>query len=386
MSQAFYLPTRVLSGEGCVTAHAPAFQGLGTKALIVTGRRSAVATGALADVTQALASQGVAFVVYDQIPPNPGLKEVREAAALGRTLGVDFVIGIGGGSPLDAAKAIAILVVNDLDDSALFRPPFPVAPLPIVAVPTTAGTGSEVTPYAILTNDAVQSKSNIAHESLFPRLAFLDARYTAGLPRNVTVNTALDALSHVVEGYLAVRATEFSDLLALGALADLGPALRDLAQPGLPSDSLRRTLLRAATTAGMVIAHTGTTAVHALGYSLTYFKDIDHGRANALTLAAYLGFVAQDHGERVAAVLRALGCPNLGALKGLLDQLLGPKESLTAAEIQRFAALAFQTRNIANTIRKPSVEDLKILYGESLVDPDYSLPSSEDSRSFGPGA
>jgi alcohol dehydrogenase class IV len=368
MSQVFYLPTRVFSGVDCVKTHAEAFRGLGKKALVVTGRRSAVSTGAGADVAAALAAQGIALVLFDEVPPNPGFTEIRKAAALARAQGVDFVVGIGGGSPLDAAKAIAVLAANDLDDDQLFLPPFPQAPLPVVAIPTTAGTGSEVTQYAILTNDKVQSKSNIAHDSIFPRVAFLDPKYTYGLPRNVTVNTALDALSHLVEGYLAVRATPLSRALALQGLALLGPALQSLADdPGTPTPVLRETLLLASTNAGMVIAHTGTTAGHALGYSLTYFKDIDHGRANALTMAEYLAFLQADHPALVGQVLMALGYSGLAGLKALLDTLLGPKDKVTDEEIARFAAIAVKARNMANTLTAPTEADLVGLYRRSLA-------------------
>jgi len=367
MSQVFYVPTRVFAGASCVTTHAEALRPLGTKALIVTGRSSAQVSGAGPDVQAALDTLGIPWVVFDRIPPNPGFAEVREAAAFGRSQGVDFVVGIGGGSPLDAAKAIAVLIANDLDDDALLAPPFPRPPLPIVAVPTTSGTGSEVTPYAILTNDKVRSKSNVSHESLFPRVAFLDARYTAGLPRNVTVNTALDALSHLVEGYLAVRSTTLSQAMALQGLALLGPELKTLAgHQGLPTLPQREALLLASTTAGLVIAHTGTTVGHALGYSLTYFKDIDHGRANALVMSACLDFLMTGHGPRVRKVLAALGFTAVSQLRELLDALLGPKEALTDEETRSFAAIAAQARNLANTLQVPTQEELVDLYLRSF--------------------
>ena len=368
MSQVFYLPTRVFSGADCLKTHAVFFKTLGTKVLVVTGRRSAVATGAGADLEAALKSQGIGYVLFDQVPPNPGITEVREAAALARAEEVDFIVGIGGGSPLDAAKAIAVLATNDLDDQALFIPPFAKLPLPVVAIPTTAGTGSEVTPYAILTNDRIQSKSNLGHETLFPRAAFLDARYTYGLPRNVTVNTALDQLSHLVEGYLAVRGTHFSSELALQGLRRLGPALRALAGDREdPSPALRETLLLTSTTAGMVITHTGTTAVHALGYGLTYFKNIDHGRANALLLTESLVFLQPAHGAKIAEILTALDMRTVDDFKALIDSLLGPKETLTEAEMRQYAAIAIQARNMANTPTVPTEANLVELYRRSFA-------------------
>ncbi len=371
MSQIFYVPTKVFSGSGCVVQHAAAFGTLGRRALVVTGRRSAVASGALGDVKEALAAQGITCEVFDGIPPNPGFTEVREAAALARETGADFIVAIGGGSPLDAAKAVAVLATNDLSDDEVLDPllaraPLPRPPLPVAAIPTTAGTGSEVTPYSILTNDKLQTKSSLSHESLFPKLAFLDARYTGSLPRQVTVNTALDALSHLVEGTLAKRGTVLSGSLAAQGLSQLAPGLRFLTEHETPTAEVRERLLLASCVAGLVIAHTGTTAVHGLGYSLTYFKNIDHGRANALTLGVYLEAMEKGNRENVESILRARGLADVRAFRTLVDALLGPREHLTADEVTRFAALAIRTRNIGNTPTPPDVEEIQRWYAESL--------------------
>lgn len=366
MSQVFHLPTRVFSGADCVVKDAASFKILGKKALIVTGKNSAKVTGALADVESALSSQGLGYAVFDRVPPNPGFTEVREAAALARKEGCDFIVGIGGGSPLDAAKAIAVLATNDLTDEQLLTPPFFQAPLPIAAIPTTAGTGSEVTQYAILTNDKLQTKSNVSHESVFPKLAFLDARYTLALPRHVTVNTALDALSHLTEGALANRGTPLSFSLALQGLSQLGPCLKFLSANAEAPLEWREKLLLASNVAGMVIAHTGTTAVHALGYSLTYFKDIDHGRANALTLGVYLTYMGERHPEKVGTMLAALGLPDTAAFRALLDSLLGKREHLTDDEVAKFSSIAIGARNIANTPTPPDVREIARWYRVSL--------------------
>lgn len=148
----------------------------GEKAVIVTGKHSAKACGALKDMCEALDSQSVSWLHYDRILPNPSIENVREAAEMARNEGADMVIGIGGGSPMDAAKAVAVLAVNDLDDDSLFKGPYPVPPLPVIAVPTTAGTGSEVTPYSILTDVKDQTKKNLLHPDLFPKPTARDIR------------------------------------------------------------------------------------------------------------------------------------------------------------------------------------------------------------------
>ena len=362
----FYLPTRVVAGPGCIVANAQLFARYGKRALVMTGARSAKGNGSLADVQRALDSQGIAYALFDKVESNPGIANCREAASHARLFKADFIVGIGGGSPLDAAKAAAVLARNELSDAEVFRNDYPGGALPVVAVPTTAGTGSEVTQYAILTNDAIESKSSISWEGIFPALAFLDSVYTASLPHRVAVNTALDALSHAIEGYLAVKADSWSRAVAYEALRVFGKALPRLAD-GYYGEDLRSELLLAANMAGAVIAQTATTIVHAMGYSLTYFKDIDHGRANGLLLAPYLDFVATASPDGVREVLAALGCRDLEAFADFLGSLLGERESISPDEIRKFTAIALKTKHVSNTARIPGEADIKELYARGLV-------------------
>lgn len=350
------MPTKVFLGKDCIIDNAAQMQALGKKAFIVTGRNSARANGSLASVEAALQSSGIGYSVFDQILSNPSIELVREAAKVARAHGADFIIGIGGGSPMDAAKAIAVLVANEVDDTILFSGPYPQPVLPIVAIPTTAGTGSEVTQYSILSDDRQQTKTSIANEVIFPKIAFLDASYTQHLPAHVTINTAIDALSHAIEGYLSVKATSISNMLAAESMTILGKCLRELG--GTVDFAAREQLLYASMLAGVVIAHTGTTALHSMGYSLTYFRDIDHGRANGLLLYEYLEFIAGQDPSIVAKVVSLLGMENLGELKNCLGKLLGEKEAITTSEIEQFSAKAIQAKNILNTIRKPSQGEL----------------------------
>jgi alcohol dehydrogenase class IV len=352
----FFMPTKVFLGKDCIIDNAAQLQALGKKAFVVTGRSSAKANGSLASVEAALRASKIAYSVFDRILSNPSIELVREAAKVAKEEGADFIIGIGGGSPMDAAKAIAVLAANEIDDTVLFSGPYPQPVLPIVAVPTTAGTGSEVTQYSILSDDRLQTKSSIANEAIFPQIAFLDASYTQHLPVHVTINTAIDALSHAIEGYLSAKATNISSMLAAESMTMLGKCVKVLA--GKVDFAVREQLLYASMLAGMVIAHTGTTALHSMGYSLTYFKDIDHGRANGLLMYQYLEFISMEHPSIVAKIVSLLGMENLGELKNCLDRLLGDKELISASEIQQFSAKAIQAKNIVNTIRRPSQEDL----------------------------
>lgn len=365
MKVRFYMPTRVVAGPGCVAANAELLGKYGKRALIMTGRSSAKKNGSGKDVEQALFSQGVSFSLFDGVETNLDIRNCRAAADAACAFGADFIVGIGGGSALDAAKAAAILARDGLSDDRLFSGPYPRGTLPVVAVPTTAGTGSEVTQYAILTNDAIESKSSIAWDGAFPVLAFLDAAYTASLPRRIAVNTALDALSHAVEGYVAVKADPWSRALAAEALRTFGECLPRLAD-GVSDVGLRSELLLASNMAGAVIAQTATTIVHAMGYSLTYFKDIDHGRANGLLLAAYLEFLAEARPEAVREILSALGCRDVAGLARLLDSLLGERENIRPDEARKFALIALKTKHVANTPRAVGEADIVDLYTKSL--------------------
>ncbi|WP_243114499.1 iron-containing alcohol dehydrogenase [Ethanoligenens harbinense] len=178
----FFLPTRILMDDGCVRKHAAVFKELGKKALIVTGKHSAKANGSLQDVADTLTAQGIDYTVFDRVETNPSIANVREGAAFAKEHHVDFVIGIGGGSPMDASKAIALLACQDLADEVLFTGPYTQDILPLLLLPTTAGTGSEVTQYSILTNDRAQSKTSIANPLIFPKIAMIDAKYTPNLP------------------------------------------------------------------------------------------------------------------------------------------------------------------------------------------------------------
>ncbi|VBB07279.1 alcohol dehydrogenase iron-type [Lucifera butyrica] len=361
----FSLPTKIIAGPNCIKENAKEIRSLGKKSFIVTGKNSASHNGSLFDVQAALEAENISAILFDQITSNPSINLVRKAAQTAREEKIDFIIGIGGGSPLDAAKAIAVLATNDLDDEALFSGPYAHPFLPVAAVPTTAGTGSEVTQYSILTNQHLETKTSIAHPGLFPKVAFLDARYTLNLPKLITIHTAIDALSHALEGYLSVKATDFSNLFAEKSLALLGECL-----PQLSADlafRVREKLLYASMLAGVVIAHTGTTAVHSIGYSLTYFKEIDHGRANGLLLAEYLRFLAPSYNDKIQAILDLLQLKDISEFSDLMHRLLGKKEEITAAEVMQFSSKAAQAANLKNTLIKPTEQDIAALLQKSLT-------------------
>ena len=148
----YYMPTRIFWGSECLKKQGNALPSIGKRALVVTGKRSARSSGAMDDITGVLGTVGIPFVVFDDSEPNPSIATARRAAEAARSFGADMIVAAGGGSPLDAGKAAAVMAGNDCADDDLFAGRYAGPVLPIVAIPTTAGTGSEVTPYSILTD------------------------------------------------------------------------------------------------------------------------------------------------------------------------------------------------------------------------------------------
>ncbi|MEQ8174375.1 MAG: iron-containing alcohol dehydrogenase family protein [Syntrophomonadaceae bacterium] len=370
MNWQWYCPTQVIFGWKAV-ADNPDALALGRKAFIVCGQGgSAKRNGALDDVCRSLAEAHIEWTVFDEVKSNPEVGAMRGAASIARREKADFVIGIGGGSPLDAAKAIAVLTCNNLGDEELFNAQFARA-LPLAAVPTTAGTGSEVTQYSILTYPAINSKKSIASPLLVPRVALLDPAYTRSLPREITVDTAVDAFSHVFESYLTVRHSPMSDVLASEAMFLLGGLLRELDKTkGLPDDAMRSQLLYASMLAGTVISQTGTSIPHALGYSFTYFKGTPHGRANGYIMPALAWFLNGKGEARAGQALEIAGFRGLHDFSQVMLDLTGPVPMLSEEEKRTFLVICSQARNLNNSLVKPSFEELQALL-EQVIKPSF---------------
>ena len=341
----YFMPVKIVCGRDCVSKNAQLWAEMGKKCLIVTGKSSAK-NGSLADVCGVLSANGQAWQVYDDIPQNPTVACVREGGRLARSFGADFIAAIGGGSPMDAAKAIAMLARQE-DGGDIFAYKSTGDVLPMVHIPTTAGTGSEVTPYAILTNDEKQTKTSISAPAFFPKIAFLDGKYMRCLSQKTTVYTAIDAMSHAMEGMLSVRAGALSDALAKAALSVLHKETGALAA-GRYTDEDRDALLYAATLAGMVIANTGTSPVHSMGYSLTYFHGAPHGRANGLLLPEFFAVCEEKAPARAKEILAAAGYASHKELAAALAPLLGEREAIDRDTLRASAKKASVNKNIKN--------------------------------------
>ncbi|WP_078899929.1 phosphoglycerate kinase [Streptomyces sp. SBT349] len=304
------VPTRVEFGHGAFDRSGSHARTLGGHALLVTGRRAARAHGYLGRMVASLESAGVRVTVYDRVSANPTSDEVDEAGALARSQGCDLVVGLGGGSALDAAKGVCVTApldgtVRDLIGTTL-EPGAPA--LPLLAVPTTAGSGSEVTKGAIVTDTARCFRAGIRGDVLFPRIAVVDPDLIASLPRGLLAESAFDAFAHAVEGCVATRADAASRARAhqaIGLIArHLPAALRGETSPGT-----RAALSRAALLGGVNVANVSTCLPHRLQQAMGSVPrvDLSHGAGLAILYPSWLRHTAPLAPEAFAEVAELLG-------------------------------------------------------------------------------
>lgn len=365
MSFQYYMPTKIVMGKNCIKENPELFSDFGKKAIVVTGKHSAKANGSLNDIVSVFEQENIEYCLFDKVNSNPDIDTVYEGAEFAKANNAEFVVAIGGGSPMDAAKAIALLSAQNVEKDDLFSGKYENKILPMIFVPTTAGTGSEVTQYSILTNHKAKTKTTLSTSFMFPDVALLDERYMKNLSQKTTVNTAIDALTHLIESYLSVKANAVTKALSLEGIRMIASEFKNLAEFSL-DDEARRKLLIASTFGGMVIAQTGTTAVHSMGYSLTYFKNIDHGRANGLLIAEFLKFVQDKMSSDVDEILKALNMEDLDEFSAVIDGLLKEKEDISEDELKDFSQIAIKAKNIMNCSVVLNADDLLKIYRSSF--------------------
>jgi len=312
------MPVKIYSENNCVMNHSRELAALGQKALIITGKHSSRVNGSLDDVTNALDRENVSWVIYDAIEENPSTDTVMKARDFGIAHHVDFVIGLGGGSPMDASKAIALMIANPDKDASVLYENTVLPHLPVAAVPTTAGTGSEVTPWSILTVHSQRTKKSISHR-IFPELALMDGKYLKFMGRKTLVSTAVDTLAHLTESYLVRNADDYSRIFSEKGLKLWGKFKNHLLEDQM-TDEDYGTMFEACTMGGMAIAHTGTGFPHALSYALTYETGESHGAACGYTLGGFVRYYSDEKLRK--EVLDAFGAESVDDFCGYLEKLL----------------------------------------------------------------
>ena len=381
----FYFPTKVCFGRKASENAGKETKILGKRALIVTGKSSARKTGLLPKVEKYLNEAEVRTFVFEGVEANPSVETINKGAKTAKEKKCEVIVGLGGGSSLDAAKGIAILSTNSGSLADYFgRNKIRKNPLPIVAIPTTAGTGSEVTPYAVFTyreNRSIRKKI-IADSSLFPKVVLADPELTLSLPASITAVTGIDAFSHALESYISNRSYPLSDTLASEAIKLLFNYLPK-AMENPKEISIRSHVLYASLLAGMAIAQTGAILVHAMSYRLTTDLGLSHGKACALLLPSVCEFNLKEGHSKSTLLAECLGqnTQNLTitkaaervatTIKNFIHQLALLQdlkiEKVKEETIENFAEEIMQDkRKLANNPRQATLQDIIGMYKKAL--------------------
>ncbi|QMI06042.1 ethanolamine utilization ethanol dehydrogenase EutG [Citrobacter sp. RHB25-C09] len=302
----FSVPPVTLCGLGALSTCGQEARARGLTHLFVMVDSFLHQAGMTAPLERSLAMKGVAMTVWPCPMGEPCITDVCAAVAQLRESQCDGVVAFGGGSVLDAAKAVALLVTNpdhtlaQMTEQSILRPR-----LPLIAVPTTAGTGSETTNVTVIIDPATGRKQVLSHPTLMPDVAILDAALTEGVPPHVTAMTGIDALTHAVEAYSALNASPFTDSLAIGAIAMIGKALPKAVGYGHDL-AARESMLLASCMAGMAFSSAGLGLCHAMAHQPGAALHIPHGQANAMLLPTVMGFNRLVCRERFGQIGRAL--------------------------------------------------------------------------------
>lgn len=359
----FNFPTRIIIKRGCVSENADRLSSFGKRCLIVTGKSSAKLCGALDDVTNALDTVNVNYKIFDKITQNPLFSDCRAGAAQARDWGAEFIIALGGGSPLDAGKAIACLAPNpDAGEKEMYAQTFRNPPLSVVAIGTTAGTGSEVTQVAVITGSDGRKKS-FRVDSAFPALALGDPRYTEFMPENVTRATVADALSHCIESYFNNTANEFSRLFSIRGAKLIADIFKSFPDDGRLTQTQRDSLYLASVFGGIAISVTGTCIPHALGYFLTENHGVAHGTACAFWLPYFI-----EHNLKYAPDLSACFFKEIQTDPAELERLIGSVAPKMTARVGRAELDGMRERWINNSCLKKAPGNIDNKYLEKLLE------------------
>lgn len=276
------------------------------KALIVTDR-TLVACGAVARVTDHLDRAGLPYALFDGVVPNPTIRVVQQGLTVFRECGADYLIAIGGGSPQDTCKAIGIISNNPAFEdvrSLEGLSPTTRSSVPILAIPTTAGTAAEVTINYVITDEEQRRKFVCVDPHDIPQAAFIDADMMDGMPPALKAATGVDALTHAIEGYLTRGAWALTDALHLKAIELIGGALRDSVRGDAEAGA---TMALGQYVAGMGFSNVGLGLVHGMAHPLGAFYNTPHGVANAILLPHVMRYNAAACGEKFRDIARALG-------------------------------------------------------------------------------
>ena len=380
----FVIPNHTVVGTNVLGEAAPLLKKMGNKAFIVTGRHIAV-SDMMKQLTALLDENGIGCVIFDGITGEPTDTMIENGVEMLKSSGCDFIIGIGGGSPLDSAKAIAAMAVNEGSIADYNGKEITGEILPLAAIPTTAGTGSEATKFTVITDSEKGIKMLLKGDVLVPKLAIVDSSFTVGAPKSVTSATGLDALTHAVEAYTSRKAFSMTDTLAVSAVKRIMKYLPIAYKE--PDNSLAREQMSiAALEAGICINNSSVTIVHGMSRPIGALFHVPHGMSNAMLLKECLSFAVSGAYEKFANLGRETGVASdadsdetaaekfIDSLQNICDvceiptlEQYGIDRDEYYSKISKMATDAVASGSPANTVKEVTVDDCIEIYKKLYV-------------------
>ena len=379
MAREFIVPGQMISGSGALDMAQNTLGTLGKKAMIVTDKVM-IDLGNCAKVENALKSQGVEYTIYSEIAGEPTDVMIEKGLAQYQAEGCDFLVALGGGSPIDSMKAIGSLVKNGGNISDYMGKVIDVEMPPMVAIPTTAGTGSEATQFTIITDTKKDIKMLLKGKVLIPSLAVIDPQFTMTAPPKITAATGLDALCHAVEAYTSRKAQTLSDTFAMSAVKRIFRYLPVAFHDG-KNEEARVQMSVAALEAGIAFNNSSVTLIHGMSRPIGALFHVAHGLSNAMLMKECLSFALEGAYDRFADLGRAIGVATAedsdqAASEKFLDAVVALTEELetpTLAEfgidkeeffkvIEKMAYDAMDSGSPQNTQREITQADVEAMY------------------------
>lgn len=380
----FVIPNHTVVGTNVLSEAAPLLKKMGNKAFIVTGRHVAV-SNMMKQLTALLDENGIDCVTFDGITGEPTDTMIENGVKMLKSSGCDFIIGIGGGSPLDSAKAIAAMAVNEGSIADYNGKEITGEILPLAAIPTTAGTGSEATKFTVITDSEKGIKMLLKGDVLVPKLAIVDSSFTIGAPKSVISATGLDALTHAVEAYTSRKAFSMTDTLAVSAVKRIMKYLPIAYKE--PDNSLAREQMSiAALDAGICINNSSVTIVHGMSRPIGALFHVPHGMSNAMLLKECLSFAVSGAYEKFANLGRETGVASdsdsdetaaekfIDSLQNICDvceiptlEQYGIDRDEYYSKISKMATDAVASGSPANTVKGVTVDDCIEIYKKLYV-------------------
>ena len=384
MANLFATPNLIFAGEGALELSADTITSLGKKALIVADDMM-VKLGNVKKVTDILDNKNIEYTIYSEINSEPCDFMIEKGAEIYKNENCDFMIAVGGGSPIDSMKAIGAVVSTGSSINNFMGKKITTPLPPTVAVPTTAGTGSEATTFTIINNTEKNIKMLLSGSALMVNTAIIDPMFTMTAPPAITANTGIDALCHAVEAYTSVKAFPMADTMALSAVKRIFNSLYECyINPN--NAAARADMATAATEAGMAFNNSSVTIIHGMSRPIGALYHVPHGLSNAMLIDKCLRFAVEGCPDRFCDLAKTIGVYENGmteeeganafinAVSELCKKLniqtlneFGVDKDDFISNIDKMADDAIASRSPANTRKNPSKDDIKEIYKSIIL-------------------